>query len=142
MQKTTVVKQQEPQPAALTPPTANGKGCGRCGGQLFTNTDNEVQCWQCARLSTINKAQTADEVRAKVRRELMQLARGLDPVVFWSKYITLTELSEIVGMHVVNLRHYMKREDFPIEHRKHPTTGKRTGFTTIDTAKAVIRARE
>ena len=126
---------------ALKPRLTDGR-CGHCGGDLRETPDGEIACWQCSRTSSLSPAQTPEEVRGLVRKELQELAKGLDPIVFWRTYVTLSELSDICGMHLRNFRPWMKRNGFEYETKKHPTTGKRCGFVPVEVAKQIIKSRQ
>ena len=69
------------------------------------------------------------------------MAQGLDPVSFWKTYILVNTVAEVIGMNAKMFRQWARLNKFEIVVKRNPTTGRRSAFLTVDTAKAVIRFR-
>ena len=126
--------------APLTPRTAGGR-CGTCDGHLSYDVDLEAdKCRTCSRLAG-PALRTPEQVRAEVLAELTTMAVGLDHVTFWSTFVLVNTVAEIVGMNSKMFRQWTRLNKFEIVVKRNPSTGKRADFLTVDTAKAVIRFR-
>ena len=127
--------------APLTPRRADG-ACGTCGGRLVYDQDfTSDKCFACSRLAG-PALLTPGEVRAGVLAELTALAAEIiPPAQFWSTYVSLDDLAQVLGMQKKNCREWLRYNGYLPERRRNPKSGKWADFLLIDTAKAAIRQR-
>ena len=130
---------QEAEPLTLR----KGDRCGTCGGFLAFDDDLEGdKCRSCGRLAGPALPPTPEEVRATVLSELADLAAEIiPPEQFWSTYVSLDDLAQVVGMQKKNFREWLRYNGYLPERRRNPKSGKWADFLLIDTAKAAIKHR-
>ena len=128
--------------AGLTPRRPNGT-CGRCEGLVSDQGDDlGPKCSNCGRIAGPPPPPTAEEVRAAVLSELADLAAEIiPPEQFWSTYVSLDDLAQVVGMQKKNFREWLRYNGYLPERRRNPKSGKWADFLLIDTAKAAIKHR-
>ena len=127
--------------APLTPRTAKNR-CGTCAGSLVFDDDFKVdKCQSCSRLAGPAPPPTPEEIRQGVLAELDALFEDSDPAVFWKKYVSVTDLSEVLLTGRKVLMGWCYNNNIKPTPRRHPDTGKRSLFLTVTQAKEVIVAR-
>ena len=126
--------------APLTPRTRAGL-CGTCGGQLTFDQDlSGDKCRSCSRLAG-PAPRTPAEIRQGVLTELDDLFEDSDPSVFWSKFVLVADLSRVLLTERKTLLGWCYTNKFLPTTRRHPDTGRRVLFLTVEQAKSVIEAR-
>ena len=74
--------------------------------------------------------------------QLAELFEDRDPRVFWSKYVSATDFAALLLTERKTLLGWCHRAGIKPITRRHPDTGKRSLFFTVEQAKAVIAARQ
>ena len=135
-----VTKRQEGA-APLTPRSRAGL-CGKCGGQLTFDQDlSGDKCRSCGRLAGPAPPPTPEEIRQGVLTELANSFDDSDPSIFWARFVLVADLARILLTERKTLLGWCYTNKFKPTTRRHPDTGRRVLFLTVEQAKAVIEAR-
>ena len=127
--------------APQTPRTRAGL-CGRCSGKLVYDADLSAdKCFACSRLAG-PPTRTPAEVRQGVLTELDALFEDSDPAVFWSKFVLVADLARIIMSERKTLLSWCYTNKFKPTTRRHPDTGRRVLFLTVEQARSIIEARK
>ena len=132
---------KRPGAAPLTPRTRAGL-CGRCGGRVADQGDDlGPKCANCGRIAGPPPPPTPAEIRQGVLTELAELFEDSDPAVFWKKYVSVTDLSEVLLTGRKVLLGWCYNNKIKPTPRRHPDTGKRSLFLSVAEAKEIIELR-
>ena len=127
--------------APLMPRTATGK-CGRCSGKLVYDADLSAdKCFACSRLAGPPPPPTPEEIRQAVLEELANSFEDADPAKFWAKYVSITDLATLLLTQRKTLLSWCFHNKIKPTPRRHPDTGKRVLFLTVEQAKEIIELR-
>ena len=130
--------------APLIPRRASGK-CGTCSGHIYHDNDLEADvCRQCNRQAgpaPLPPPPTPEEIRQGVLTELANSFDDSDPSIFWARFVLVADLARILLTERKSLLGWCYTNKFKPTPRRHPDTGRRVLFLTVEQARSIIEAR-